>query len=82
LNNPKPSYPPAALKRGLQGKVLLRVHVLANGHPDKVDVLKTSGADILDEAATNKVATWEFEPARRGKTPIDGWVNVPITFKL
>jgi protein TonB len=82
LNNPAPAYPSAALKRGLEGRVILKVHVLADGHPDNVAVARSSGHDILDEAAVKAVTSWVFDPARRGQTPIDGWVNVPLNFKL
>jgi protein TonB len=82
LNNPAPSYPSAAQKRGLQGRVILKIHVLASGQPDNVSVAKSSGYDILDDAAVKAVAAWVFDPAKRGQTPIDGWVNVPINFKL
>jgi protein TonB len=82
LNNPAPVYPLAAQKHGLQGKVILKIHVLTSGQPDNVSIAKSSGYAILDEAAVKAVSAWMFEPARRGKTPIDGWVNVPINFNL
>jgi protein TonB len=28
------------------------------------------------------VLQWTFDPARRGQTPVDGWVTVPLNFKL
>lgn len=82
LNNPAPVYPSAAQKRGLQGRVVLKVHVLASGQADNVTIAKTSGFDILDDAAVKAVSGWQFDPAKRGQTPIDGWVNVPINFKI
>jgi protein TonB len=82
LRNPAPDYPPAAQKRGLEGKVVLKVHVLASGQPDNVTVAKSSGHQILDDAALKAVTQWAFAPARRGQTPIDGWVQVPLTFKI
>lgn len=82
LRNPAPDYPPAAQKRGLEGKVLLKVHVLASGQPDSVAVAKSSGHQILDEAALKAVTQWAFAPARRGQTAIDGWVQVPLNFKI
>jgi protein TonB len=82
LRNPAPDYPPAAQKRGLEGKVLLKVHVLASGQPDSVAVAKSSGHPILDEAALKAVNQWAFAPARRGQTAIDGWVQVPLNFKI
>ena len=82
LRNPAPDYPPAAQRRGLEGKVLLKVHVLASGQPDSVAVAKSSGHQILDEAALKAVTQWAFAPARRGQTAIDGWVQVPLNFKI
>ncbi|WP_438391997.1 energy transducer TonB [Caballeronia sp. DA-9] len=82
LHNPAPQYPDAAQERNWQGRVLLKVHVLADGHPDSVIVAQSSGHQILDDAALKAVNHWLFAPARRGDTPIDGWANVPIDFKL
>jgi periplasmic protein TonB len=82
LNNPAPAYPAAARRLGYEGHALLKVHVLASGHADQVDILQSSGYDMLDKAAVAGVKQWVFVPAKRGQTPIDGWVNVPMDFKL
>ena len=82
LENPAPEYPLAAQKRGLEGQVLLKVHVLATGQPDQVAVAKSSGHAILDDSAVKAVLQWVFEPAKRGQNPIDGWVQVPLNFKI
>ena len=81
-NNPAPDYPALAQDRGLQGQVVLKVRVLASGKPDNVAVEKSSGHKILDDAAIKAVTAWSFDPAKRGQTPIDGWVKVPLNFKL
>lgn len=82
LNNPAPNYPDVAMDRGWDGKVLMKVHVLANGRPDTVSVTKSSGHDVLDDEAVRTVKKWSFVPGKRGDTPIDGWVSVPIAFNL
>ncbi|SFU83042.1 energy transducer TonB [Pseudoduganella namucuonensis] len=81
-NNPAPEYPAMAQDRGLQGHVILKVQVLASGKPANVLVDKSSGHKILDDAAVKAVLSWAFDPAKRGQTPIDGWVKVPLNFKL
>jgi len=81
-NNPAPDYPALAQDRGLQGQVILKVQVLATGKPAAINVEKSSGHKVLDDAAIKAVQGWAFEPARRGQTPIDGWVKVPLNFKL
>ncbi len=82
LKNPVPDYPPQAQRQGWEGKVILRVRVLANGTVGGVEVKQSSGRRILDEAAANTVKSWMFSPTKRGNTPIDGWATVPIEFKL
>jgi len=82
LRNPPPNYPAVAQQRGWQGTVLLKVHVLASGRPDQVGLVSSSGHDSLDDAAIEAVTNWRFAPARRGDQAIDGWVQVPIAFKL
>jgi protein TonB len=81
-SNPAPEYPSLAQDRGMQGRVLLKVHVLASGKADNVTVEKSTGFKILDDAAIKAVLQWSFDPAKRGQTPIDGWVTVPLNFKL
>lgn len=82
LNNPAPEYPAQAQRQNWEGDVLLRVHVLASGRPDSVEIQKTSGKKVLDQAAVTAVQSWIFVPAKRGQRPVDGWVTVPIEFKL
>lgn len=82
LNNPPPEYPPAALRNGWQGTVVLRVRVASSGKVESVEVKESSGKRVLDEQASRTVKSWTFTPSKRGSTPIDGWATVPIEFKL
>jgi len=71
-----------ARSRGWEGQVLLNVHVQASGRPDQIEIVQSSGRNTLDEAALKAVREWLFVPAMRGATAVDGWVQVPIDFKL
>lgn len=82
LNNPEPEYPDIAMDNGWEGKVLMKVHVQPDGKPDTINVTKSSGQKVLDDAAVKTVHKWSFVPAMRGDTPVAGWVTVPITFNL
>ena len=82
LNNPAPPYPPLARRMGEEGKVILRVSVTPQGTAETVETRLSSGSYRLDEAAQKTVRTWKFIPARRGDTPVQSWVLVPIIFKL
>jgi protein TonB len=82
LNNPKPPYPLAARRHGLEGRVLLTAHVRADGRCAEVRLRASSGHELLDHAALETVRRWRFLPARRGDTAIDSWVEIPISFRL
>jgi protein TonB len=82
LSNPKPVYPVASRRLGEEGKVVLRVHVSAEGTARAVEVKHSCGFPRLDEAAKAAVEQWRFVPARRGADAIDSWVSVPIVFSL
>ncbi|MCW5890726.1 MAG: energy transducer TonB [bacterium] len=81
--NPKPPYPIAARRLGQQGVVLLQVRVRPDGSPADVRVQRSSGHELLDEAAASTVRTrWKFIPARRGDEPVESTVTFPIRFDL
>ena len=82
LRNPPPRYPLLARRRGLEGRVVLKVRVSAKGDPLSVKVAESSGHSVLDRRARQAVREWEFEPARRGGRPVAGTVKVPVRFTL
>jgi periplasmic protein TonB len=82
LRNPAPLYPPLSKRRGEQGTVLLRVFVNAEGAAEQVQIRKSSGHELLDQAAHDTVHRWRFVPARQGDQPVAAWVLVPIVFRL
>jgi protein TonB len=82
LDNPKPPYPPLARRMGEQGRVVLRVHVGADGSAGEVLLHASSGSPRLDDSALATVRRWKFVPARRGTEPVAAWVLVPIAFTL
>lgn len=82
LKNPAPEYPSLAQRRGWEGTVLLRVHVLPSGKPGEIQLQKSSGRQQLDDAALAAVKRWSFVPAKQGDVAQAGWVSVPIDFKI
>jgi len=81
--NPKPPYPLAARRLGLEGVVTLEVLVRPDGSPGEVVVRQSSGHHLLDESALSTVQRrWQFIPARRGDMPVESRVTFPIRFTL
>jgi periplasmic protein TonB len=78
----QPVYPPRCRRMGVEGIVRVRVLVGENGRPREVTLGRSSGDELLDEAAIDAVRRWRFEPARRDGAPMAAWAVVPIEFKL
>lgn len=79
---PVPEYPEDALKNKIGGRVVLEVHVAADGNVDKAVVERSEPAGVFDEAAIAAVAKWKFNPAEEDGKRVAGKVRVPITFEM
>lgn len=82
LHTPPPPYPPSARRLAQEGVTLARVYVGEDGRPVEVQLAKSSGFAVLDEAALGAVRGWRFFPARRGAEPVASWIEVPLRFRL
>lgn len=82
LNNTPPFYPMVARRNGLQGRVILNVEVLADGMCGKINIHKSSGYAMLDNAALQTVRNWRFMPARQAGHAVDKWFMIPVQFSL
>jgi len=82
-SNPRPPYPLAARRLGIEGRVLLEVVVRPDGRAASVTIRQSSGHGMLDSSAADTVRTrWRFIPARRGGAPVESTVTVPIRFRI
>jgi periplasmic protein TonB len=80
---PPPAYPREALRRELQGVVMLEVLVDVDGKPVKVAIHASSGHRVLDQEAVRHVLRhWTFRPATRDGRAVQAVGLVPIEFRL
>ena len=82
IQNPHPEYPMIARKKGWQGRLLLNVSVNKNGDVTNINVVETSGFEILDKTSVKTIKNWKFIPARIGGKNIEDNLNIPVSFKL
>ena len=83
LQSPPPPYPPQALQQQQQGEVLLRVSIDASGKVSTVEIERSSGHRLLDQAARRQVLRhWRFAPAQRDGQAIEAQGLVPINFRI
>ncbi len=80
--NPPPSYPRLARRRGYEGTVVLEVLVTEDGRVGALDVARSSGHGMLDKAAVHAVKGWRFKPGRKGDRPVSMRVHIPVRFRL
>jgi len=78
----RPLYPPRCLRRGVEGRVKVRVLVGEDGRPQEVTVHESSGDALLDESAVDAVQRWRFKAATRNGVAARAWGIVPVEFKL
>lgn len=82
LQRPNPEYPAVAKRRNWEGRVVVRVKILADGSCGQAEIHQSSGHDVLDEAALEAVCKVRYAPNKRNGQPVEGWANVPINFNL
>jgi TonB family protein len=61
LSMPPPAYPDEARKKGIEGKVILRIVIDEKGHVSQATAV--NGPPELIPAAVGAAKMWEFEPA-------------------
>jgi TonB family protein len=69
--------------RGIEGKVLLRLHVDESGRlvAESTRIAESSGYPALDSAALGAADRFRFAPALRGGTPVAATFLQPIHFR-
>ena len=75
-----PVYPPLALAARVQGTVILQAVIDEKGNVRELRVLR--GHPLLDDAAMQAVATWQFTPTLLNGTTVPVVMTVTVTFTL
>ncbi len=77
------TYPPALLEQGIEGRVLLRLFVDAQGNliPDSTRLAESSGYPALDSAALGGAKELRFSPALRNGRAIAAPFLQPVHFR-
>ncbi len=79
----KAEYPEIAKRAQAEGKVYLQLLVDIDGKVMRVELARSSGNPVLDEAALEAGKTVLFTPAiAPGGKPVRVWVMYPVTFSL
>ncbi|MBI4572457.1 MAG: energy transducer TonB [candidate division NC10 bacterium] len=69
-------YPDAARREGIQGTVELRFRIAADGSVEAMEILRSSGFPILDQASQQTIRRAAPYP------PVRGWIRLPLSYHL
>ncbi len=73
-------YPVRLWREGIEGEVLLRIHVTTVGTVDSVELERSSGHAELDSIALRGARQLRYDPATEGEQPIAVWAMLPVRF--
>ncbi len=74
-------YPAHLWRDGVEGEVILRVHITMTGSVDSVMMERSSGNEELDSIALTGARQLQYHPARQGETAVDVWAQLPVRFQ-
>jgi len=79
---PLPKYPELARRAGIEGNTVIKALVDIDGSIIDAKVLKSSGNQMLDQAALAAARKAKFTPAKQRDKYVRVWVSIPINFRL
>ncbi len=82
LSGRKPTYPRNAIRRQQEGRVLVGLSLDKEGHVTKVELVKTSGYYLLDQAVIKFVKRERFNPATLNGSPTASQQEFGFVFSL
>jgi len=74
-------YPPIARQAQLEGLVVVKIVVNADGTPSNPEILKSPGS-ALDKAAIDAVMKQQFKPGRQRGRAVAAYMAIPVRFQL
>lgn len=70
------NYPRMARERGIEGVVRIRFRLVSSGSVEKIEIVQSSGSEVLDNASISAVY-------RAAPLPyVSGWVEMPMKYVL
>ncbi len=78
----QPQYPKRAIRLGQEGVVWIHVLISSGGVRQDIKVHKPSRYALLNQAALKAAKKWKFEANFINGRAAQGWVAIPIEFKI
>jgi protein TonB len=85
LRRPQPAYPARAEEQEVAGRVLVRLHLEADGSVSKTEVVSVTPGGVYGEmfrkATLESLKDARFKPAQRDGQPVRAVVEIPVVFE-
>ncbi len=79
----QPHYPEAAMRRQIEGRVLVSFRISASGSVENARVIAAEPSDIFNAAALKAVAEWRYEPRIVNGVPVEQKdIRISMPFRL
>lgn len=78
----EPAYPDRARRSGAEGVVSVRISLASDGAVRQVELVRSSGSRLLDEAALAAARASTFAPASRNRAPVEAEAVASYRFEL
>ena len=83
LSNPAPiPYPRWAVRQGWEGRFDIAMEILKDGSVGRTKVMRSTGYNLLDQAAVKSVKLWKFHPAMENGQPAVTCIQMPVLFQI
>ncbi len=79
----EPRYPQRALKRGMEGYVIMKFTIDSTGKPVDIEVVESNPKRVFDREAMRALTKWKYQPKTEGGQPVPQYgQSVKLEFKL
>ena len=75
-------FPPRARARGIEGYVVFSLLIGITGEIEQLEIVESFPQGVFDEAATQGINQWKFEPALYQGQAVRAWAKQRIRFDL
>ena len=75
------TYPAHLWRGGIEGEVVLKIHITASGAVDSVRLERSSGHEQLDQIALRGARELAYYPATQGEQAVSVWAMLPVRFQ-
>ena len=78
----QPPYPSALARQEIEGRVVIRVLIGADGRVKAVEPVSATDPAFHEATATQALKRWRFKPAMRDGVPVESWRTMTVRFEL